>query len=245
MDMNKNRLLPIFCLFLFQCLSACQNRNAMAFDNVISMTEWHKATDKVVEHYAAVTKTSLSPYFTKANISYPPKDIAMLAFKREQIIELWAKGEKNNWHHIKNYPLKAMSGTLGPKMKRNDGQIPEGIYKVETFNPFSSYHLSMMLNYPNAYDRYHARLEGRRDLGNNIFIHGKALSAGCLAVGDHAIDELFTLVNKVGKPHTQVIISPSDLRKSKMPVLVYNRRHPWVPYLYHQIQTKLSEFKEV
>lgn len=243
--MKHNYLLVLFFIITTSVLTACKTRSGMGFDNIVSRAEWDRAIDKVVDHYADTTKVSLLPYFNKANISYPPKDIAMLAFKKEKIIELWAKGGEDEWHHIKNYPLTAMSGTLGPKIRRNDGQIPEGIYKIESFNPFSSFHLSMMLNYPNAYDRYYARLEGRHDLGDNIFIHGKALSVGCLAIGDHAIDELFTLVNKVGKPHTQVIISPTDLRKAQIPQFATSREHRWVPALYHRIRMKLKEFKEV
>lgn len=46
-------------------------------------------------------------------------------------------------------------------MIEGDKQVPEGLYKIEGFNPNSSYHLSMKLNYPNAFDLQHANKEGR------------------------------------------------------------------------------------
>ena len=56
----------------------------------------------------------------------------------------------------------------------------------------------MKLDYPNAFDRLHANAEGRTQPGSNIFIHGKAASIGCLAMGDAAIEELFLLVSDIG-----------------------------------------------
>ena len=94
------------------------------------------------------------------------------------------KSNKQSWKHIHNFPLTGFSGRLGPKLRVNDKQIPEGVYKLVNFNPYSSMHLSMMINYPNTFDREKGYQDGRRDLGNNIFIHGRDLSVGCLAVGD-------------------------------------------------------------
>ena len=48
----------------------------------------------------------------------------------------------------------------------------------------------MMINYPNNFDRLQAIKDGRRNLGGSIFLHGKSMSVGCLAVGDKAIDQL-------------------------------------------------------
>ncbi len=47
-----------------------------------------------------------------------------------------------------------MAGTLGPKTNAgSDYQVPEGFYYINEFNPKSSFHLSLGLNYPNASDR--------------------------------------------------------------------------------------------
>ena len=78
-------------------------------------------------------------------------------------------------------------------------------------------------------------------MGDNIFIHGNALSAGCLAVGDKAIDELFVLIGKIGRNQAEVIIAPTDFRKRTLATSLYSR--PWVPALYKQIQNKLNQFQ--
>ena len=104
----------------------------------------------------------LKPLFLQQHLAFPPKRIALLAFKQERKIELWVKDKKRQWHFIKTYPLTASSGGPGPKLRLGDGQIPEGIYQINVLNPYSSQHLSMMLNYPNAYDRYHGKVDLRR-----------------------------------------------------------------------------------
>jgi murein L,D-transpeptidase YafK len=155
---------------------------------------------------------------------------------------LWAKDDSKQWHFIQTYPLTAFSGRLGPKLKERDGQIPEGIYRLTTFNPFSNWHLSMMIDYPNDFDRTQAAKEGRHQLGSNIFLHGKAKSVGCLAVGDKAIDQLFLLARRVGLSHVKLVIAPNDLRRSK-PATLMLAQPRWVPVLYKKIANTLSAFK--
>ena len=84
----------------------------------------------------------------------------------------------------------SMSGRLGPKLKEGDRQVPEGLYRVESLNPNSRYHLSLRVNYPNEQDKSYGRLDGRNNLGTDIMIHGKDCSIGCLAMGDPSCDFL-------------------------------------------------------
>ncbi len=202
--------------------------------------DWEKAVDHAITHYGLRQEPRLKSYFSKAKVAYPPRDIALLAFKKEQRIQLWAKNE-GGWRYIHTYPLTAFSGRLGPKLKESDGQIPEGIYRLTTFNPFSSFHLSMMINYPNNFDRLQASKDGRQKLGGNIFLHGKSLSVGCLAVGDTGIDQLFLLAHRVGLNHVQMIIAPNDLRQAK-PATNGFAQPRWLPELYKQIGTALKQF---
>ena len=136
---------------------------------------WEKAIEHAIKRYGLQTEPALIHLFSKAHVSYPPEEVALLAFKQEQRIELWARESGNSWHYIHTYPLTAFSGRLGPKLKENDRQIPEGVYRLTTLNPFSSMHLSMMINYPNHFDRLQASKDGRKKLGNDIFLHGKSL----------------------------------------------------------------------
>lgn len=209
--------------------------------DVISDAQWRQAIKEVNKKYASQVETSLKPYFLKANIQYPPEQLSILAFKEEKRVEIWAN-DKGHWHFIRNYPLTAFSGNLGPKLKRNDGQIPEGIYQITHFNPFSSQHLSLMLNYPNTFDKNQAIQDKRADLGDNIFIHGKEKSVGCLAIGDKAINELFVLVDEVGKSNTQIVIAPNDLRTER--AKTNPQQNPkWLPKLYAKIKQKLKSYR--
>ncbi len=202
---------------------------------------WDNAIDNAIHRYGLQTEPHLMSLFAKAHVAYPPKEIALLAFKKEQHIQLWAKNEGMPWRYIHTYPLTAFSGRLGPKLKERDRQIPEGIYRLTMFNPFSSMHLSMMINYPNNFDRLQASKDGRNNLGNNIFLHGKSMSVGCLAVGDKAIDQLFLLTRRVGIHHVQVIIAPNDLRKDKPATSIFAQPR-WLPELYKQISQALKHF---
>ncbi|HAT8999067.1 TPA: hypothetical protein JBB03_15485, partial [Legionella pneumophila subsp. pneumophila] len=225
---SMKRFFPI--LFILYCC----NLFAMA-----PKLNWDKAIDKAIKRYGLRVEPQLISYFSKAGVSYPPKEIALLAFKSERKVELWAKNPNQEWTHIHDYPLTGFSGRLGPKLRENDKQIPEGIYKLVNFNPFSSMHLSMMINYPNSFDRQKGYMDGRKELGNNIFIHGKNLSVGCLAVGDLAIDQLFILARRVGLKNIQVIIAPNDLRYQKPSTSTFAQPR-WLPELYKQITESLK-----
>lgn len=206
---------------------------------------WNKAIDHAVMRYGLKTEPELKQFFRKAQINYPPKEIAMLAFKKEQQLELWARDDTHHWRYIHRYRLTANSGHLGPKLRENDRQIPEGVYRLTMFNPYSSMHLSMQINYPNYFDRLHASRDGRVHLGGDIFLHGKDLSVGCLAIGDHAIDQLFLLVRRVGLANTKVIIAPNDLRKNA-PATNRFSQPKWLDELYNNIAQELKIFhKEV
>lgn len=201
----------------------------------------NSAIDDAIMRYGIHKEPKLASMFSHAGVAYPPRDIALLAFKKEQNIQLWAKDKKHSWRYINTYPLTASSGRLGPKLREYDRQIPEGIYRLTMFNPFSSMHLSMMIDYPNNFDRLQASKDGRRELGGNIFLHGKSFSVGCLAVGDNAIDQLFLLTRRVGLNHVQVIIAPNDLRRSK-PATNKFAQPRWLPELYANIEKALHNF---
>lgn len=181
----------------------------------------------------------LKPLFAANDLLYPPREIALLAVKQDKLVELWAR-EGGIWTYIKTYPVQAASGRLGPKLREGDRQVPEGIYRVERLNPNSAYHLSMKLDYPNAYDVQRAREEGRNRPGCDIFIHGRDHSNGCLAMGDDAIEELFVLAARIGIENVRIIIAPTDPRQDNLsPPPVAPR---WVTRLYRTIE---KEFLKV
>ncbi len=131
--------------------------------------------------------------FHTAGLAYPPRAIFLRAFKREGQLELWAQpsegGDATRFQFVRNFPILRASGRLGPKRREGDGQVPEGFYIIERFNPRSLFHLSLGLDYPNASDL--VLTTDPQQPGSDIFIHGGAESIGCLALGDAAAAQLY------------------------------------------------------
>ncbi len=192
-----------------------------------------RSVDDALYAFAPNALDQLKPYFSKAGVAYPPREIVLIAFKDERKMELWARSN-GKFQLIRPYNIKAASGMRGPKLRQGDRQVPEGVYHIERLNPNSNYHLSMKVDYPNEFDLNHAEYDGRQDLGGDIFIHGKNVSAGCLAMGDAAIEELFVLAAHVGTNNIKVVISPSDPRLRPL-----DTSHPslpvWTAELYDRI----------
>jgi hypothetical protein len=138
-------------------------------------------------------------------VPYPPERLTLIGLKDQRVLEAWVSAP-GKWRLLRSYPVFAASGLPGPKLRAGDLQVPEGSY---AFNPNSSYHLSLRVDYPNADDRAAARAEGRTDLGGDIFIHGKAVSIGCLALGDAGIEELYVLVADIGLARTRLLLTPT------------------------------------
>lgn len=226
----KNLIVRLTLLFIF-FLNGCTQKH-LSYEEALKL--------KLERHYAA-SRLQLDPYFARAGINYPPKRVAFVVFKKDRKFNLYATND-DNWHFIKSYALLGASGQLGPKRRSGDRQVPEGIYRVIALNPRSRYNLSMQLNYPNELDRKYAEMDHRTNLGGDIFIHGNKCSAGCLAIGDSAIEQLFPLVHYVGANNIIVVISPNDLRH-EMP-LTHAPKIAWLPHLYQQISTTLQQFPE-
>lgn len=196
----------------------------------------------VLERFEEPVAARLVPYFEAAGVSYPPRKITLLALKQERKLELWAQGREAGapFTFIRDYDIMKASGIAGPKLREGDRQVPEGLYEVEGLNPNSSYHLSMKLNYPNSFDLKHAKAEGRTQPGSNIFIHGKAVSVGCLAMGDEAIEELFVAAAQVNWGDVKVVIAPRDPR-IKVIKADPETMPDWTPDLYKSI---IAEFRK-
>jgi hypothetical protein len=200
-----------------------------------------QTVEAVVAQLGTNAELRLGPFFQQARLPYPPRRVHLLAFKQERRLELWADSGGAP-AFVRSYPLLAASGGGGPKLLEGDLQVPEGIYRVVALNPLSSYHLSMKLDYPNAFDREKAAAEGRTRPGSDIFIHGKDVSEGCLAVGDRSIEDLFVLVARVGLPNVRVLIAPNDLRRAKPPSQL-KVRPTWLPELYGALAAELRRFR--
>lgn len=184
----------------------------------------------------------LAAKFEAAKALWPPAQVAFIAIKDEKILELHARTNGGAWSLIHRYRVLAASGGTGPKLRQGDKQVPEGVYGIAFLNPNSAYHVSLRVNYPNAFDRQAAAKDGRKDLGGDIMIHGKNLSAGCLAMGDEAVEELFVLAAQTGVSNIKLVIAPTDFRQKGLPALGLGQPE-WLPKLYAEVATAMSEFK--
>ena len=168
-------------------------------------------------------------------IAYPPSELSLVGYKQENVLEVWAQGPAG-WILYRSYPVLAASGGPGPKLREGDRQVPEGIYRLTHLNPASSYHLSIRVDYPNDFDRARAAEDGRSSLGGDIYIHGKAVSIGCLAIGDDNIEELFTLVADTGVANARIILAPARA------LTVPPGTPAWTADLYRTIARELATF---
>lgn len=153
--------------------------------------------------------------FASKNLPYPPKEIFLRVFKREGVLELWSNPD-GKYELVKEYKICAASGSLGPKRRQGDSQVPEGFYYIDRFNPVSNFYLSLGVNYPNESDKI---LGVRGNLGGDIFIHGNCVSIGCMAMTDDQIKELYLIAveaKAAGQNRIPVHILPARMNQKGM-----------------------------
>ncbi len=122
----------------------------------------------------------------------PGAAMLVRVFKEENELEIWLENTAGYYTHYETYEICSWSGVLGPKEREGDKQAPEGFYVVTAgqMNPWSSYHLSFNIGYPNEYDLAHERT------GTHLMVHGGCSSAGCYAVTDEQVEEIFALARE-------------------------------------------------
>jgi murein L,D-transpeptidase YafK len=104
---------------------------------------------------------------------------------------------------LRAYRIDLGFAPVGHKQVDGDGRTPEGAYVIDRRNPDSTYYLSIGISYPNAADVAYALAQGL-DPGGDIFIHGGPRpgidpagpdwTAGCIAVTDDEIREIYAMV---------------------------------------------------
>jgi murein L,D-transpeptidase YafK len=122
------------------------------------------------------------------------KDAPILVriFKEESELELWKQDNTGRFALLRTYPICRWSGELGPKIQQGDRQAPEGFYTITPgqMNPSSHYYLAFDTGYPNTYDQANGRT------GAELMIHGDCASAGCYAMTDEQIAEIYALARE-------------------------------------------------
>jgi murein L,D-transpeptidase YafK len=118
----------------------------------------------------------------------------------------------SNGKLLKTYTVSLGGNPVGHKEYEGDSKTPEGRYIINDKNPNSGYHKNLGVSYPNEKDIAYAKSIGK-SAGGDIKIHGLRnykwfigkihrqwdWTAGCIAVTDQEIDELYRFV-KVGIP---------------------------------------------
>jgi len=178
----NSRLTPLILLLL--ALPLCSQ----------SQFEKEQLRYKRVKQAKKEKDNSLKYYFESKGLEYEVQNIYLRAFKQEKILELWIQQDvEQDYFLLKEFLFCGSSGSLGPKKKEGDEQIPEGFYYINKFNPTSDYFLSLRLNYPNPSD---LRRADKSRPGSGIFIHGNCITVGCIPITDEGIMELYWLTVK-------------------------------------------------
>jgi len=198
----------------------------------------HTLADRL-SAFADPVHRRIDPDIRRAGCGHPPSSLVLIGLKDERRLEVWGQGPAQPPRFIRTYDILGASGELGPKLREGDRQVPEGVYAIESLNPNSAYHLSLRLNYPNAFDLEMARRDGRDRPGSDIMIHGSRSSIGCLAMGNEAAEDLFVLAAETGIEHVTVILSPVDFRVRDLPTDM-PPVPPWTRELYARIREAMA-----
>ena len=155
-----------------------------------------------------------------------PSPIFVRIFKEESEFEVWKQRSDGRFYHLKTYPICNWSGALGPKVKQGDKQSPEGFYRIarDQMNPNSQFYLAFNLGFPNAYDRANKRT------GDALMVHGKCKSAGCYAMTDALIEEIYALARESyigGQDNIQVHAMPFRMTEANM---ARHQSNTWYPF---------------
>jgi murein L,D-transpeptidase YafK len=154
------------------------------------------------------------------------KPIYVRIIKEDSELEVWKQRDDGRFHHFKSYPICNWSGDLGPKIREGDKQAPEGFYTVTQtqMNPNSQFHLAFNMGFPNAYDKAHGRT------GAHLMVHGDCRSAGCYAMTDALVEEIYAIAResfKGGQEKFEVHAYPFRMTPQNM---TRHAKSQWMPF---------------
>jgi murein L,D-transpeptidase YafK len=196
----------------------------VAQTNFLQKQKQYKRVRTAIKEKDSLIKAHLKTFNIKAN----ELNILILVFKAEGKLELYAKKKTDkSYKIIETYNICAKSGKLGPKRAQGDLQVPEGFYYINRFNPYSSFYLSLGINYPNVSDK---KKSSANDLGGDIFIHGDCVTIGCMPVTDDKIKEIYLYA-----------VYAKNNGESKIPVYIFPFKISDKNFKHYSIQYKNSQ----
>ncbi|MBW2523858.1 MAG: L,D-transpeptidase family protein [Deltaproteobacteria bacterium] len=176
--------------------------------------------------------------FAGASVSFPPSQLLLRGFKRESLLEVWAADDpRGPLTQVTTYEICFASGKLGPKRREGDLQVPEGFYHIDYFNSASRFHLSMQVSYPNRSDR---KRGDPVSPGGEIMIHGDCVSAGCLAMTDERIEELWLMATALRDRGGRIAVHLLPTRD--IPALIAAGEQPEHHPLWRNLNEGLTQF---
>jgi murein L,D-transpeptidase YafK len=228
------------CLLLTWC--SFLTINAKTQTRSVNLQVFGTKTETVRERL----EDTLQKQFTERGLKWPAKYLFIRSFKYDKQLEVWVK---NDWNEpfklFKNYKVCITSGTVGPKRREGDKQVPEGFYYINEFNPNSNYHLALGLNYPNPSDRH---LSDMNKPGGDIYIHGSCVSIGCIPLTDDMIEEVYVMAaatKSLGQDFIPVHVYPVNFRVKKS--FDYLKKYTTVPgysYMVEQMKNAFYYFED-
>lgn len=169
-------------------------------------------------------------------------DLYLRVFKNEKLLELWMKKKSESSYQLfRKYDVCSSSGTLGPKRKEGDGQVPEGFYKLDLFNPTSNYYLSLRVSYPNASD---VILKDGKNAGGAIMVHGNCVTIGCLPMTDDKIKEIYVLCVEAQNRQRPLNIDIFPAKLSEANLKILNSSYPQHAAFWKGLKPRYTWFEQ-
>src|ERR671913_765290 len=168
----------------------CAHLPVLALMTATLMGQAVQAASGYPKHEAPVPAATVA--LMKGKNTSPAEPLLIRIYKKEAELELWKRSTGGRYVRLKTFPICRWSGQLGPKRKEGDRQTPEGFYAVTAsqMNPNSKHYLSFDTGFPNAYDRAHGAT------GSALMVHGTCSSAGCYAMTDKGMSEIYALMRE-------------------------------------------------
>lgn len=128
---------------------------------------------------------------------------SLIVYKSKRQMEAYFDGKL-----LKVYKISLGRNPIGDKQFEGDKKTPEGVYYINAKNPKSGYHKNLGISYPDKEDVKISKTIGKPS-GGDVKIHGLKngqsfiskfqrwydWTAGCIAVTNEEVDELYETVD--------------------------------------------------
>lgn len=147
--------------------------------------------------------TILYYYYPEEKLPKEAQVDFILVSKSKRELMAYSKGEL-----LKTYKISLGRNPIGDKEFEGDKKTPEGVYFINAKNAQSGYYKNLGISYPNNEDIAYSRKLGK-STGGDVKIHGIKngigfigkfhrwydWTAGCIALTNEEVDELYNSVN--------------------------------------------------